>query len=54
MLTRRLQILLDPERYDRLATRASERGASVALLIREAIDAAYPAPPTHCVSRAAG
>lgn len=42
MLTRRLQVLLDPERYERLAARAAERGASVALLVREAIDAAYP------------
>ena len=42
MLTRRLQILLDDARYDRLAQRAAERGTSVATLVREAIDLAFP------------
>ncbi len=42
MLTRRLQILLDEERYERLARQASERGASIATLVREAIDSRYP------------
>lgn len=43
MLSRRLQILLDDERYERLARRAAERGSSIATLVRDAIDARYPA-----------
>ncbi len=43
MLTRRLQILLDDDRYDRLQRRAQARGTSVATLVREAIDRAFPA-----------
>ncbi len=43
MLTRRLQILLDEERYGRLAQRAAQRGTSIATLVREALDARYPA-----------
>jgi len=43
MLTRRLQILLDDERYERLARRATEGGTSIATLVRAAIDARYPA-----------
>jgi hypothetical protein len=42
VMTRRLQILLDEDRYARLAQRAGRRGASVATLVREAIDIAYP------------
>lgn len=42
MLTRRLQILLDDDRYDRLARQASERGTSIATLVREAIDSRFP------------
>lgn len=42
MLTRRLQILLDEERYARLARRAADRGTSIATLVREALDARYP------------
>lgn len=41
-LSRRLQILVDQDRYARLERRARERGASVATLVREAIDLAYP------------
>ena len=37
-LERRLQILLDQERYDRLDREARESGRSVASLVREAID----------------
>lgn len=37
-LTRRTQILLDEERYQRLERRASEHGRSVASVIRDAID----------------
>ncbi|MDQ2826847.1 MAG: antitoxin, partial [Actinomycetota bacterium] len=43
MLTRRLQILLDDERYERLARRAMEGDTSIAMLVRDAIDARYPA-----------
>ncbi len=37
-LDRRLQILLDQERHDRITTLARERGVSVASVVREAID----------------
>lgn len=43
MLDRRFQILLDPERFERLEREAHIRGISVAALIREAIDQVYPA-----------
>lgn len=43
MLDRRLQILIDEPRYRRLAARARERNTSVAAVIREAIDVAFPA-----------
>ena len=42
MLERRLQILLDEERYRRIAGVAQRRGVSVARVIREAIDAFVP------------
>jgi hypothetical protein len=38
MLNRRLQILIDEDRYRQLAARAKERGSSVATVVREAID----------------
>ncbi len=41
-MTKRLQILIDPDRYARLERQAARRGASVATLLREAIDAAFP------------
>ncbi len=41
-LTRRLQVLLDEDRYARLERLARRRGASVATIVREAIDAAFP------------
>lgn len=37
-LTRRLQILLDEERYARLERAAARRGAPIAALVRDAID----------------
>jgi hypothetical protein len=37
-LERRLQILLDEERHQRIVAIASERGVSVAAVVREAID----------------
>jgi hypothetical protein len=41
-LTRRLQVLLDEPRYERLERLARSRGTSVATVVREAIDAAFP------------
>jgi len=41
-LTRRMQVLLDDERYERLASRAETTGSSIGALIRNAIDVAYP------------
>jgi len=38
MLDHRLQILIDEERYDKLAREARRRGVSVAAVIRDAID----------------
>ncbi|MCY7419278.1 MAG: antitoxin [Chloroflexi bacterium] len=42
MYERRLQLLLDQERYDRVAARARGRKVSVATVIREAVDQAVP------------
>jgi predicted CopG family antitoxin len=42
MLTRRLQILIDEERYERLERAARKGNRSVAAVIRDAIDLAYP------------
>lgn len=42
MLTRRLHVLLDEDRYHRLRSEAERRRVSVALVVREAIDAAVP------------
>ena len=42
MLTRRLQILLDDDRYARLAEEAERRGVAVAVVVRDAIDASVP------------
>jgi Ribbon-helix-helix protein, copG family len=41
-LERRLQILLDDDRYQRLSAAARVRGTSVAAVIRDAIDRALP------------
>jgi len=38
VMERRLQLLLDEERYSRVAREAQESGRSVAAVIREAID----------------
>ncbi|HEX2164233.1 MAG TPA: antitoxin [Thermoanaerobaculia bacterium] len=37
-LNRRLQVLLDEERYQRLEREAERRGAPVASVVREAVD----------------
>ena len=42
MLNRRLQVLLDEDRYGRLAAEADRRTVPVAVIVREAIDAAFP------------
>ena len=44
MLSHRLQILLDDERYQRVSAAARERKTSVAAIIREAIDRGLPMP----------
>jgi len=46
MLNRRLQILLDEERYRRVERIARARGTSVATVIREAIDRGLPETPS--------
>jgi hypothetical protein len=43
MLTHRLQILIDDERYERVRAVARQRGTSVASVIREALDRGLPA-----------
>jgi Ribbon-helix-helix protein, copG family len=45
MLERRLQILLDDERYRRVERVARARGTSVAAVIRDAIDRGLPETP---------
>lgn len=42
MLTRRLQVLIDDARFERLERRSSETGASVGALVRQAIDELFP------------
>lgn len=43
MLSRRLQVLIDDERWERLERRSAETGASVGEVVRRAIDEAVPA-----------
>ena len=42
MLNRRLQVLVDDERYERLARESARIGAPVGELVRRAIDHEYP------------
>ncbi len=51
MLKERLQVLIDVEQRTRLETEAATRGTSVATLVREAIDLAFP-PTRHRKSAA--
>lgn len=44
MLEHRLQVLLDGERHVRLTREARRRNQPVAVLVREAIDVAFPPP----------
>lgn len=43
ILERRVQLLLDADRFERLATEAQRSGRSVNAVIRDAIDFRYPA-----------
>ena len=43
MTGRRLHVLLDDERFERVAATAERRGVSVAAIIREVIDRGLPA-----------
>jgi hypothetical protein len=45
MLDRRLQILIDDDRYRRLVATAEARGVPVAVVVRDALDQALPADP---------
>jgi hypothetical protein len=47
MLDRRLQVLIDEERWERLADEARRRRVSVATVVREAIDDRYPGNPAE-------
>lgn len=42
MLTRRLQVLIDDDRLHRLERESARRKVSVSVLVRDAIDSAYP------------
>jgi len=44
MLSRRLQVLLDEPRWNRLSALARRRGVSVAVVVREAIDRSLADP----------
>lgn len=51
MLTRRLQLLLDDDRYQRLADEAKRRDISVAAVIRDAIDRSLTLPQSRAERR---
>lgn len=44
MLTRRLQVLIDDERYERLKRESEATGVPVGEIVRRAIDRAVPVP----------
>ncbi|MBA3778410.1 MAG: antitoxin [Chloroflexi bacterium] len=46
MLDRRVEVLLGRERYRRVREAARREGRSLASVILDAIDAAYPSPPS--------
>lgn len=53
-LTRRLQLLLREDQFDRLQRLAEERNSSVAALVREAVEDTYfrsPLPPRAALER---
>lgn len=43
-MTHRMQLLLEPEQYERLAAVAASEHRSIASVIRDAIDTVVPAP----------
>ncbi|MDQ3090213.1 MAG: antitoxin [Actinomycetota bacterium] len=51
-LERRLQVLIDEERHQRITAVARERGVSVGAVVREALDRGLPDPQSR--RRAAG
>lgn len=51
VMERRLQLLLDQARYDRVASEAERSGRSVAAVIREAIDFRYPVDDRAAAAR---
>jgi mRNA-degrading endonuclease toxin of MazEF toxin-antitoxin module len=53
LMERRLQLLLDQERYSRVAREASRSGRSVAAVIREAIDLRFAESTDSARARAA-
>lgn len=53
VLERRLQLLLDAARHDRLVAESKRSGRSVASLIREAIDQRFPTDDDERASGAA-
>lgn len=53
MKTERLQVLVDVTQRERLERTASERGVSVASLVRAAIDVVYPPEATSRARAAA-
>ena len=52
LMERRLQILLDNERYERISNEAERSGRSVASVIREAIDLCFPTGDTARIASA--
>ncbi|MCC6222394.1 MAG: antitoxin [Thermoleophilia bacterium] len=46
MLTHRLQVLIDPEQYERLQREAETRRTTIAVVVRDAIDRAVPVTAT--------
>lgn len=46
-MDRRLQVLLDEQRHQRLVEVARERSVSVATVVREAIDRGLPSPESR-------
>jgi hypothetical protein len=53
-LSRRLQVLIDEDRWARLEDEATQRGASVGTLVREAIDLAFPQGELTAIGAAEG
>jgi hypothetical protein len=54
MKSERLQVLIEREQRERLEREAAARGTSVALLVREAIDQAFPPEGGTRAAAAAG